>query len=441
MRLKGYKAKIVSILLILTMVFSQSTTVFASANPEDAAEPTAPAAIEAPAPAPAPAEKPKAEEPKAQPTDSTVDKASKSEEATEVTEEAKAEENTEAKADTETTAAAEAEETEATTIEAEEEAVRPAQVLKVTAGDGAVITVRAPDGALEDGASVRAKRVNSSSVENAVENAVEAEGHNLVGMKAYDITIINADGKEVQPDKTVKVTISNTGLGSDGENTVYHVAGGNAKKVADVASGNKATFSTPHFSIYAVTDEEVAGKLATYEFYVGDNKVSTQIAKEGEKLVAPEVPTSEGKSFVGWTIDGEVINLDDYTSVGNDQTISVKAKFADSLYVYFYNADGSKIMKTEVVTDHKSHDFSAVTYDAGSTKKVTGFAAAPNGKKNIADAITVPEGETGINVYGIEVEGVWISFDADGGVAVNPEFLNAGEGIKLPTTTKNGYKL
>ncbi|MBQ0079769.1 MAG: InlB B-repeat-containing protein, partial [Eubacterium sp.] len=34
-----------------------------------------------------------------------------------------------------------------------------------------------------------------------------------------------------------------------------------------------------------------------------------------------------------------------------------------------------------------------------------------------------------------------ISFDADGGVAVNPEFLNAGEGIKLPTTTKNGYKL
>ena len=43
---------------------------------------------------------------------------------------------------------------------------------------------------------------------------------------------------------------------------------------------------------------------ATYTFYVGDEDVSTQIVKNGEKLTEPAAPDGEGK-FLGWYVEGE----------------------------------------------------------------------------------------------------------------------------------------
>lgn len=70
----------------------------------------------------------------------------------------------------------------------------------------------APKGALPDGAEVHAVLVNSSSVEAAVASAVASEGKELTGLKAYDITITDADSNKIQLDEKVKVSIEGAGV-------------------------------------------------------------------------------------------------------------------------------------------------------------------------------------------------------------------------------------
>lgn len=153
-----------------------------------------------------------------------------------------------------------------------ETAEKPAQFLAAVASDGARITIAAPEGALPEDAKVSALSIPETFVKAAVEDAVEAEGKELEGLKAYDIIITDADGTMIQPDESVKVTIIGAGIQGD-EAAVYHVAGGSAEKIADVASGNNAAFEAEHFSIYAVAvndDPLEANVEKSYTIGVGD---------------------------------------------------------------------------------------------------------------------------------------------------------------------------
>ena len=126
--------------------------------------------------------------------------------------------------------------------ETQQEIRMPAQKLVATASDGAKVTVNAPEGALPEGTSVNVRVVRSKFVENAVAEAVEGEGKELVGYKAYDITIVGPDGNEIQPEDTVKVNIKNADVNGE-DATVYHVENGNADKVADVSSTENANLA------------------------------------------------------------------------------------------------------------------------------------------------------------------------------------------------------
>ena len=66
------------------------------------------------------------------------------------------------------------------------------QILTAKAEDGAVITVKAPVGVLPEGANVKVEKVKASEVRDALE-AIEKDIDELA---AYDITIINAEGRE-----------------------------------------------------------------------------------------------------------------------------------------------------------------------------------------------------------------------------------------------------
>ncbi|MCI8854845.1 MAG: hypothetical protein HFI32_15375 [Lachnospiraceae bacterium] len=136
--------------------------------------------------------------------------------------------------------------------EEEQEVKKPAQTLTAVAEDGAKVTVVAPEGALPEGSKVTIKELSASSYKSAVEAAVKEEGKQLTDLKVYDITILDADGNEIQPDNTVKVTI--TGADVKGtESSVYHMEDNGPTKVAD--EGN-AQFVAEHFSPYVVTGEE-----------------------------------------------------------------------------------------------------------------------------------------------------------------------------------------
>lgn len=186
----------------------------------------------------------------------------------------------------------------------EEDVAKPAQTLKTSASDGATIVVTSPEGALPEGAKVTAVPVLTEEVEGAVEKAVKAEGKVLVSMKAYDITITDANGNIIQPDENVKVTIKNTGVKGD-ETSVYHVDNNNADKLTDVSSAKAATFSAEHFSIYVVAgSEEVDPEAETltvkinylYESgAIAEPSFTMVIEKTGDNyIVSKEIPVIKG---------------------------------------------------------------------------------------------------------------------------------------------------
>lgn len=135
---------------------------------------------------------------------------------------------------------------------------RPEQVLTAKAEDGARVTVSAPEGALPEGVTVTISVMDDDSILQKFEDAVEAEGKKLTGLKIYDITIRDADGNEIQPDERVSVRITNTGLDSEENASVYHAEDRDAEveKVAEVEDANHADFEMEHFSPTAIATYE-----------------------------------------------------------------------------------------------------------------------------------------------------------------------------------------
>lgn len=352
----------------------------------------------------------------------------------------------------ETTAEDVADETANTTVE--EEAVvadvsNPAYEGYAYVGD-VVVKVTAGEGVLPEGTTVSAYQVNRQDVIDAVAEVVESDGQTeLKNSVAIDVTLIGPDGSVIQPEGAVNVCFFNTNLGG-GEISVYRVAddASSVQKIgARQADAQVQSFDVDHFSIYVV-GEEGSPVLATYNFYLSEDAeepYKTLIVKDGETLAEPAALSVEGKYFLGWFENDSESAFDGFgaVEVSKDTTVDLYARYADALYVFFYNPDGTRIMHTEVVGDNNSHDFSEVSYDAGTTKNVIGWAAEANGVKDISNSISVPEGETSVNVYAIVQEGNWVTFDSDGGSPINPVFVPANGTLILDETTapeRAGYK-
>ena len=125
------------------------------------------------------------------------------------------------------------------------EPAMPAQFFRVKASDGAIVTVDAPEGTLPEGAHVRVEVIKSDDVREAVEEQLE-EGREIVSMAVYDITIYDREGNEIQPESSVRVTISSAQAQSGDDAQVFHITDdGTAEKVADLEDPSRASFETP----------------------------------------------------------------------------------------------------------------------------------------------------------------------------------------------------
>ena len=181
--------------------------------------------------------------------------------------------------------------------------------------------------------------------------------------------------------------------------------------------------------------------MTTFNFVANEQNVSTQIVKTGDTLITPTAPDIAGKAFVEWQENGSKFDGFGVQTITKTEARTITAKYEDALYVYFYNPDGTQIMRTEKVADHNGHDYSHVSYDVDATHKLVGWAADQNGTTNIAKNITVPEGSTSVNVYAIIKEGYWVTFDSDGGSAIDSQFVFDKISLNDQTTpTKPGYE-
>ena len=297
----------------------------------------------------------------------------------------------------------------------------------------------AAEGVLPKGARLIVEQVNRKAILNAVENTVSDNNKEMDSAVALDISIVDKDGNKIQPNGIVNITFVNTGVSGD-EVKIYHVED-DASAVTEIAN-NTDSFDASHFSIYVIAGENEV-PLTTYIFKANGSVVSTQIVKTGDSLITPTAPEMNGKAFVGWYLgDTKFEDFNKPLTVTETKPIEINARYEDALYVYFYNPDGSKIMRTQKVADHDGHDYSSITYDVDATHKLVGWAAQKNGTTNIADSIAVPTDKTSVNVYAIIKEGYWISFDSDGGFIVDSQFVLNGDKLTLnesTTPTKPGY--
>ena len=312
----------------------------------------------------------------------------------------------------------------------------PAFDMSATAGN-VTVHVMAAEGVLPSGAQLIVKRVTRKAILNAVEETVTEKDKEVDSAIALDITIVNADGIEIQPNGIVNVSFENVAVGGE-EVNVYHVTD-DASTVTEVAT-NTQSFDANHFSIYVITGEKKV-ELTTFNFVAEGNTVSTQIVKTGDTLITPTAPDIAGKAFVEWQENGSKFDGFGVQTITKTEARTITAKYEDALYVYFHNPEGTQIMRTEKVADHKGHDYSHVSYDVDATHKIVGWAADQNGTTNIADKITVPEGSTSVNVYAIIKEGYWVTFDSDGGSAIDSQFVFDKISLNDQTTpTKPGYE-
>ena len=306
------------------------------------------------------------------------------------------------------------------------------------AGD-VVVHATAAEGVLPRDSKLVVKRITRKAILNAVEETVSEKNMEVESAVALDVTIQSKDGVEIQPNGSVNISFENAAVSGD-EINVYHVTD-DASAVTEVAT-NTQSFDANHFSIYVITGEKEK-PLTTFNFVDANGKpVSTQIVKTGDTLITPTAPDVAGKAFVEWQENGSKFDGFGVQTITKTETRTITAKYEDALYVYFYNPEGTQIMRTEKVADHKGHNYSHVSYDVDSTHKLVGWAAERNGTTNIADKIKVPEGSTSVNVYAIIKEGYWVSFNSDGGSIVDSQFVLHGDNLvldKSTTPTKPGY--
>lgn len=305
------------------------------------------------------------------------------------------------------------------------------------AGD-VVVHATAAEGVLPRDSKLVVKRITRKAILNAVEDTVSEKNKEMDSAVALDITIQNKDGVEIQPNGSVNISFENAAVSGD-EINVYHVTD-DASAVTEVAT-NTQSFDANHFSIYVITGEKEK-PLTTFNFVDANGKpVSTQIVKTGDTLITPTAPDVAGKAFVEWQENGSKFDGFGVQTITKTETRTITAKYEDALYVYFYNPEGTQIMRTEKVADHKGHNYSHVSYDVDSTHKLVGWAANQNGTDDITKNIAVPEGSTSVNVYAIIKEGYWVTFDSDGGSAIDSQFVFDKISLNDQTTpTKPGYR-
>lgn len=239
---------------------------------------------------------------------------------------------------------------------------------EVQGADGVTVTLSAREGVLPEGSYVEAVAIDDASTLEemmaAANSELNPEDKIAVDIFAADVVLYDADGNEIQPDGSVRVTFEGTGLDADAS-TVFHMEdrGGvslmrarnaaqdasayNAKEMTSAnADGDAVAFMTTHFSVYSiVTTEDVTFHLVNFYYTDAQGTVNSisegQWVQDGDAAIEPAVPDRDGYVFIGWS--------DPSVFVSVNEPKEVYAQYAESktvtLTVNYQYADNSVAMK------------------------------------------------------------------------------------------------
>ncbi|MDM8293461.1 InlB B-repeat-containing protein, partial [Faecalicoccus pleomorphus] len=217
-----------------------------------------------------------------------------------------------------------------------EEVSMPEQVLSAVASDGATITIMAPEDSVPENSTVIAEPVENDSIAQSIEDVLNEEDKTLNEYKAYDITILDKDGNEIQPEKDVQVSITGATVSGE-EKAVFHIDDSNkVEKVSDTSVGQTTLFNAESFSIYVVAglNEGISERTIS---------TSTKEIRVGE-TIRLRTDQSSSRYSHKWTIS-------DASAPINNQVVSLSNESRDGVTVT------GKTEGVVTVTHEWGHDF------------------------------------------------------------------------------------
>lgn len=168
-------------------------------------------------------------------------------------------------------------------------------------------------------------------------------------------------------------------------------------------------------------------------FKANGETISTQIVKNGDTLLEPQVPAQDGKVFTGWN---PKVTFGPVSNVDKTETITVNAQFEDGYHVYFKDNNG-RIIATKTVANGTKVTFEDVNFPVGSDEAITGWYEDAGRTKKV-DSVTINGAD--ITLYAKVEQGYWLTFESNGGSYVAPAFYAKDTAATAPTApTKLGY--
>lgn len=184
-------------------------------------------------------------------------------------------------------------------------------------------------------------------------------------------------------------------------------------------------------SVLSITPDE--GTYRTYVFKANGETISTQIVKNGDTLLEPQVPAQDGKVFTGWPPE---VTFGTVSNVDKTETIEVKAQFADGYHVYFKD-NKRRIIATKTGASGTEVSVADVNFPVGNDEAITGWYKDADRTEKV-DSVTINGAD--ITLYAKVEKRYWLTFESNGGSYVAPAFYAKDTAAKAPDEpTKSGY--
>ena len=334
-------------------------------------------------------------------------------------------------------------------VEVEADVSNPAFEGYAQAGN-VLVKVTAAEGVLPEGATVQATRIERQDVVDAVAERVESQGKVLEDAIAIDVTLLDKDGNEIQPNGALNVCFFDANV--EGEEVGVYRVSDDASQVETIGARQAdpavQSFDVDHFTIYVATGSNYAStgiKLDSSSIEVGETIKALGERKWNSKgyswtssdaSVAKVAFSKENRADIVGVSPGVATITYSYKVGNRTYTDAAKVHVVPSVVKHtvswYVNGDVSKSTK---VRDGEVPSYGGTPNRAGDWqyKQFVGWATAPNSKNYLTEG-ELPAVTEDVSYYAVFTSQAYFYFVLEGRSntsTVAKDYMYAGEGTMI----------
>lgn len=334
-------------------------------------------------------------------------------------------------------------------VEVEADVSNPAFEGYAQAGN-VLVKVTAAEGVLPEGATVQATRIERQDVVDAVAERVESQGKVLEDAIAIDVTLLDKDGNEIQPNGALSVCFFDANV--EGEEVGVYRVSDDASQVETIGARQAdpavQSFDVDHFTIYVATGSNYAStgiKLDSSSIEVGETIKALGERKWNSKgyswtssdaSVAKVAFSKENRADIVGVSPGVATITYSYKVGNRTYTDTAKVHVVPSVVKHtvswYVNGDVSKSTK---VRDGEVPSYGGTPNRAGDWqyKQFVGWATAPNSKNYLTEG-ELPAVTEDVSYYAVFTSQAYFYFVLEGRSntsTVAKDYMYAGEGTMI----------